>query len=100
MLATRDGTKRRKCIDIRHNSIMDTSEKFQMIIRHVPSERKKADMFTKPLRRLEFSRQRAVLCVHVLLQPLEPGACKARNRLPDRKGPERALQLTRQKLPP
>lgn len=75
--------------------MMDTMEKVQIIIWHVPSERQKADIFTKPLRRVEFTRQRAVLGVQVLLERLEPGACETRKSLLDSKGHEGALQLTR-----
>lgn len=87
MLNTSTGTKRRKFIDIRHMYIYDIVEKCNMVIAHVKTTHQKEDIFTKPFKRVQFNRKRAVVGVKKL-DSLETGACEAQKRLPGDEGPE------------
>lgn len=57
MVSQMHGTKRRKFIDLRHHYIRDIIQQNDIRVYHVPAEAQFADMFTKSLRRLAFSRQ-------------------------------------------
>lgn len=81
MMQVRAGTKIRNVIDIRHHFIQYKIFKYKMKVRHVPDAQQKADNFTKPLRRLEFNRQKYLIGVQDL-EPFGRGACETRKRLP------------------
>lgn len=55
------GTKRRNFIDLRHHFIRQKLMEGRETVTHVPAADQKADMHTKPLKRIEFERQCAKL---------------------------------------
>lgn len=67
-----------------------------MTVGHGPVVHQKADIFTNPLRRLEFNRQRSVLRVQNV-ERLGPEACETRKRLLKDKRTEWSMEQRRSK---
>lgn len=59
---------------------------------HEPVGSQKADIFTKPLSQVEFSRQISIIQVHYV-KPHGPGECETRKRLPDEQKPVGQKQI-------
>lgn len=57
MVAKPHGTKRRKFIDLRHHFIQKQIRDCTLHVQHVSTKEQKADLFTKPLLRVQFNRQ-------------------------------------------
>lgn len=76
MLFSLAGTKMSNFIDLRHHFIKGEIKKHEIEYNHVPSEKMKAEILTKPLTTHNFCLNRQALFLQMCNDPYNEGACE------------------------